>query len=258
MGTDRTGHRTAVRGVPTQSGYLPKRPPDPALASTGGGGADGFARDLAVSPGGIYVFDFDGVIASPFEDQAYKAPVVAGEDCAVMEAAERLGVRCQGMEYRYRRHLVFQAALWRLGIPVGRGPAFAQAAEAARIGQMFVLTARSGWFAVERCRSFLADHDIIPVDMFTVGRVGKVAQIGMLCREFPGRTVTFIEDSAAHLQSVAAAGFGCVDLVLVGGDETVDGEDIRRRCLGTIAAAAAEADPRDAAWRTPPAAPPAA
>jgi hypothetical protein len=165
-----------------------------------------------------------------------------------MEAAARLGVRCQGMDYRYQRHLVFQAALWRLGIPVGRGPAFEQAAEAARTGQMFVLTARSGWFAVERCRSFLADHGIIPVDMFTVGRVGKVAQVGMLCREFPGRTVTFVEDSAAHLQSVAAAGLGGVHLVLVDGDENTDGEEIRRMCLGTIAAAA-EAAPRPAPAR---------
>ncbi len=198
---------------------------DPAMAGAPRVLTHGSVLRLCVEPGGVYAFDFDGVIASNLEDRVYRAAIKPGERAATTAAATALGVRCDGMEYRYQRHLVYQAALWHLGMPIQCGPALQDAQEASRSGHLFVLTARSGWFAVERCRTFLAQHDILPVEIFHVGRVGKVAQIALLCREFPQQPIHFIEDSQSHLDLVTAANVGDVRPILINEQSADDPDD---------------------------------
>ncbi len=211
---------------------------DPALKRSSHSLLNNFDHKVDIIPNEIYVFDFDGVISSNFEDQIYRLEETARDVAMTAVAAKILGVRCDGMEYRYQRHLVYQAALWHNRSPILPGPGFFMAQEASRIAKLFVLTARSGWFAVERSMSFLKNNNIIPVEVFCVGRVGKVGQIKLLCDQFPNKIVTFIEDSEEHLNSVMSSGVEQVHPVLISEErsEHLSDEKLMKHYIETLEA----------------------
>ena len=109
------------------------------------------------------------------------------------------------MEAKYQRHLLYQACCLHLGIPIERGIGFQKALEASREAKFFVLTARSGWYAVERMRQFLVEHEMTPIEIFNVGRVPKDRQIDIVCKEAADREVFYIEDNASHLNAVESS-----------------------------------------------------
>lgn len=164
----------------------------------------------------IYAFDFDGVLSSGLEDAVYRLPTENGDEELIREVATSLKIKCAGMEPRYQRHLVYQGALWALNEPIASGPALESARAASRMAvPFFVISARSGWFAVERMRRFLESHAILPLEVYNIGRVTKDKQINLLAHEFPKRNINFIEDSIAHLRCVARVGLPNVTLTLV-------------------------------------------
>lgn len=159
-------------------------------------------RDLIVSTDGIFVFDFDGVVCSSVEDDIYHLPPAEDEETLLSLIAKKFDLNCDHMEQKYQRHLLFQASCLSLGLPIEPGVGFGKALEASQSGKFFILTARSGWYAVERLRQFLAHHVMIPIEIFNVGRVQKDRQIDIICKEANGRDVFYIEDNASHLNAV--------------------------------------------------------
>jgi hypothetical protein len=154
---------------------------------------------MEVSAKSVYLFDFDGVVSSRFEDDIYKLPPTRDEVDLIDAAAHQFKINCAGMEQRYQRHLLYQAAAWKLRIPIEPGPGFSAARFAGLYSRLFILTARSGWYASERLRSFLENHKIVPIEIYNIGRVIKDRQIELVCREFQTQQVYFIEDSPIHL-----------------------------------------------------------
>jgi len=193
---------------------------DPALRMAEPDAASNYPTRVSVARDAVYIFDFDGVIASANEDRLYKAPLSDEERTFTVRAAHQLDIRCEGMEPRYQRHLVHQAALWIMNIPIAPGPLLEKAQEANREAKFFILTARSGWYAVERCRDFLRANRLLPVEIFHVGRTGKVAQVELVCDEFDGAKIFFIDDSAAHLKAVDLALGDRVEKIIVRGPES--------------------------------------
>lgn len=161
----------------------------------------------------VFVFDFDGVLIAPDEDDLYALPAGEGEQALLDHAAKAFGLFLGTPELRYRRHILYQAAAAHLGLEMEEGPAFDFYRQVAKSGRAMVLTARSGFYAVERVTRFLRDHGCLPVELFAVGRVGKALQLQLLCREYPDHKIVFVEDNAAHLSSAAA--LGLENLVLV-------------------------------------------
>jgi|SRR5580692_4816624 hypothetical protein len=158
---------------------------------------------LEISSEAIYVFDFDGVISSALEDEIYKLSPVADEIDLLKKAADVFRIRCEGLEQQYQRHLIYQAAAWKLNLPIEPGPGFAKAKDANNRSRLFILTARSGWYATERQRLFLKQKSIFPIEIYNVGRVMKDRQIELVCREYSERKVYFVDDSIAHLTHVS-------------------------------------------------------
>jgi hypothetical protein len=181
--------------------------------------------DLNISPDAVYAFDFDGVISSRFEDDIYRLPPTDDEIELLSAAAKHFRIRCEDMEQRYQRHLIYQAAAWKLKLQIEPGFGFAKAKQASDSSRLFVLTARSGWHAVERLRDFFRNQNIIPIETYNVGRVKKDRQIELLCREFPMRKVYFIEDSTAHLADVARFNFANLGLVFLQSGFDIQPED---------------------------------
>jgi hypothetical protein len=195
--------------------------------------------ELSITEAAVYIFDFDGVISSRMDDDIYKLAPTADEIPILLAAAECFGIRCDGMEQRYQRHLLYQAAAWCLRIPIEPGPAFLQAMDSGKHARLFILTARSGWHAVERLRNFVSAAGMSPIEIYNVGRVKKDRQVELICREFESGQVFYVEDSAAHLADAASIAFKNLSLVLV---ETTlqperDNINLRQHFIETLNAA---------------------
>ena len=170
---------------------------------------------LVINSEEVYVFDFDGVVSSTFEDDIYKLAPIAEETELLDRAAKRFKILCNGMEQQYQRHLIYQAAAWKLRMPIPAGPALASVKEASAHSRLFILSARSGWYATERLRVFLAKEEILPIEVYNIGRVKKDRQLELLCSEYRSRIVHFIEDSAAHLAQASVLPLSNLDLVFL-------------------------------------------
>jgi len=192
---------------------------------------------VRISPDSVYVFDFDGVISSSTEDDIYHLRSWPDEDNLLSKAAAFFDLRCQAMEINYQRHLLYQASALRLGIDIETGPAINQVMEASAISPLFILTARSGWYAVERMRNFLRRRNIIPIEIYNVGRVTKDRQIDLLCREFYTRKVCYIEDNPVHLATAGALKQPNLELILARRTDRRPPEILRRLFIETVEAA---------------------
>jgi hypothetical protein len=212
---------------------------DPALSASAHFAETLSLNQLIINANDVYIFDYDGVIASRMDDDIYKLTPTVDELILLSTAAECFGIHCDGMEQRYQRHLIYQAAAWCLQLPIEAGPAFSQAIDSGRRAQLFIVTARSGWHAVERLRKHVRSSDIRPVEIYNVGRVKKDRQIELICREFQSKQIFFIEDSTAHLADAAAIGVD--NLRLVGVTSNLqperDSVDLRRHFIETVESA---------------------
>jgi len=213
---------------------------DPAMAPVGDTRAFLHLRDIEISENGVYVFDFDGVIVSSLEDQIYKLEPTPVERDLLRAASEKFHIRCGSMDQQYQRHLLYQAAAAHLDIPIEKGPGFAKAKKAAEIARLFVLTARSGWYAIERCRQFLQQNGLFPIETYHVGRVRKDRQIHLVLKEFPDRPVYYIEDSTAHLEDLLQDAEANLNLVFsASSDQAPDFDSLRAHCEDVLARAIA-------------------
>lgn len=163
----------------------------------------------------IHVFDFDGVISDKLEDDIYSLPPVEGEDALLDQLSDKLNIKCDGMDVRYRRHLLYQAALYELSIPILEGPAFSLAKKIASQRPSFFLTARAGWHATKRLRQFCESKELIPTEIFQVGRTKKNNQLLLITDEFPQAEVFFYEDSLSHLENAMEIGLDRLELIYV-------------------------------------------
>jgi hypothetical protein len=215
---------------------------DPALGARSPQGEMLSLERLMIDSEAVYLFDFDGVMSARFEDDIYKMPPKNDEVQLIKSAAEYFSIHCEGMEQRYQRHLVYQAAAWKLRFPIKPGPGLLKAQEAAVKARLFILTARSGWHAVERFRNFLKKRHILPVEIYNVGRVKKDRQIELVCREFLSQRVFFIDDSDSHLTDAAELPSKNLSLVRVQQDfqSCQDELHLRRHFQETIAKAMLE------------------
>ncbi|MEM6577252.1 MAG: hypothetical protein AAF678_02055 [Pseudomonadota bacterium] len=150
-------------------------------------------------PNSVYLFDFDGVIASGVEDKIYKLTERPSEQSVFAMLEDKFSLRIGAMDFRYRRHLLFQQLAAARGLSIRTGPGFELAKWASDHARFFVLTARSGWAATARLRNFLEFHHLTPIDLYQVGRVHKERQVARVVEEFLPTPVYYIEDSLAHL-----------------------------------------------------------
>lgn len=164
-------------------------------------------EDVPQNPNAVFLFDFDGVIASGIEDAIYKLPTSDSELEKLHDLAQKFCMQIAEMEPRYQRHLLFQEAAKRIDLPIEPGPGMALAKWACGEARTFILTARSGWSATTRVREFIETHLKPPIELYQLGRTSKKLQVSLLCEEFPSSPVYYIEDSFAHLADASGLDF---------------------------------------------------
>jgi hypothetical protein len=188
---------------------------DPALHHTSDMSGIRTFTELQPDENGAYFFDFDGVLSNRLEDDIYRLDITDSDKALIGDAARHFDIRCEDMDWRYQRHLVYQAAACETNLRIEPGPALEFALRISQRAPIFILTARSGWFAVERFRRFLSDWRLQPVETFHVGRVQKDRQLALVQQELPGTPIFYLEDNLSHLQAVRRAGLVNIQSVLV-------------------------------------------
>lgn len=151
------------------------------------------------------VFDFDGVLADPFEDRVYKLEEWDREREFLDGVSDLWGLQLEGYDTKYVRHLLFQEAAEDLGRDIENGPAYDAAALAARMGsKVYVLTARSGRRAIERVHRFLDALPYEVVEVYHVGRIPKDRQIELFLERLPDHRVYLFEDDQSQIERIGA------------------------------------------------------
>lgn len=167
---------------------------------------DALKAAIASTPRVAFLFDFDGVLASPTEDCIYRLPSSPSEALELRTLAQHFGLNLEDFDVEYQRHLVFQEAAFAIGRKIEAGPA----CEAAKWvtdqrAKLFILTARSGRKAIERMQTFLDEQGLYPVELFHVGRVKKDRQLQYLLEKLPNHHLCYVEDNGEMLKKVAAS-----------------------------------------------------
>ncbi len=153
----------------------------------------------------IYFFDFDGCIAMQCEEKLFRLPEGAGERRRLEVIAERVGIDASLYNTQYLRHLVFQAATQ---YAIERyGPVFNLIAEVDdALTPYFVMTARSGLYAIKRMLAFLETSYLKPQEVFCLGRASKADLLETLLEEWPDREIIYLDDSVHHTHAARALG----------------------------------------------------
>lgn len=148
----------------------------------------------------IFFFDFDGVLADQDEEKLFRLP----EHPLERDELEAMADLC-GIDHRlypntgYLRHLIFQSQSFDT-IPKAHheATAFTFWLEQRR-DPFFIVTARSGLWAVDRMMGFVHHHGLTPQEVFCLGRSSKADLLAKLRQDWPERPFVFFEDSMHHI-----------------------------------------------------------
>lgn len=151
----------------------------------------------------IFFFDFDGVMIEQCEEKLYQ--LESGED-------ERTRLELMANEHLidhtlyptdYLRHLIYQA--------VTPEPCKSFAPVERLIGQIelqgnpyFIVTSRSGTYALKRVFNFLESYWYRPQETFCLGRSPKAQLLSLLRTEWPDRPFVFMDDTRRHIDGAMA------------------------------------------------------
>ena len=153
--------------------------------------------------GTIKLFDFDGVLASPFEEALYQMPVSARDSEFIDKAAARYGLGAGHLTESVSsfRYMCMQAVMDDLGHPIREGPLLDKAE-----GPFMVITARSDFFALRRMFRFLEWYGKMPLYIFTLGKTPKFRVVERLLIQYPNASFEFYDDLLKHVEPVEALG----------------------------------------------------
>lgn len=154
----------------------------------------------------LWFFDFDGVLATQCEEKVFRLPAAEDERETLERIAKTVHIDPELYPSTgYLRHLVIQAIM--PDAPEAHPAVLSLLRGLQRAAEPhFVITARSGYWAVERMMQFLRFQMIYPQEVFCLGRSSKADLLAKLRLDWPDRPFVFFEDSAHHLEACQAVG----------------------------------------------------
>jgi hypothetical protein len=184
----------------------------------------------------IFFFDFDGVLATQCEEKVFRLPEEDMERRRLEEKAPFAGVDSSLYpNIGYLRHLVFQGYAWGT-VPEPHDEATSFARSLTENGDpYFIVTARSGLWAVRRLLDFAEQQFIFPQEVFCLGRASKALLLAELRKDWPDRPFVFFEDSQHHIDACRALADPLLEIVKIEWDScTKNAEALRDQFLGPV------------------------
>lgn len=181
----------------------------------------------------IFFFDFDGVLADQEEEKLFRLPVVSLEREQLEGKAALIGIDASLYSTSYLRHLVYQALECDTRVCLHE-EAEDMAMDLQLAGEpFFIVTARSGYYAVLRLMETLQWARLLPQEVFCLGRSSKADLLVKLRNDWPDRPFVYFEDSAHHIEATKAIGDPNLTIVEVTWPTcTLEAERLRRKTLG--------------------------
>lgn len=182
----------------------------------------------------IFFFDFDGVLADQVEEKVFRLEGSDAEHGHLEMLARMHGIDASLYpNTRYLRHLLHQTQAY--GYPVK--PHLEAVDFARELGMyqkpFYIVTARSGFYAVRRMITFLKRWYIHPQETFCLGRLSKATLLKELREEWPDRPFVFFEDSEHHIEAAKALGDPNLTIVQIEWPTcNLSAEELRRQYLG--------------------------
>ncbi len=164
----------------------------------------------------LFFFDFDGVMATQCEDKMFRLPAGDMERRRLEEKAQFASIDPSLYpDTGYLRHLVYQGYAWGT-IPKEHLP-FTAFARNLQLNDepYFIVTARSGTWAVRRVLDFLTYDGLHPQEMFCLGRSSKAILLSQLRVDWPDRPFVFFEDTQKHIDACVALADPLLEVVKV-------------------------------------------
>lgn len=182
----------------------------------------------------IFFFDFDGVLATQDEEKVFRLSEVEMERRRLEEMAEFANVdHTLYPNTGYLRHLVFQGYAW------GTTPEdHREAVEFAERLELngdpyFIITARSGLWAIRRMLDFVEEWTLHPQEVFCLGRSSKADLLAKLRLDWPERPFVFFEDTQKHIDACVALADPLLEVIRIDWPTCTDNaEALRHAHLG--------------------------
>lgn len=157
---------------------------------------DMFAPRQCLDASVVNIYDFDGVIASPFEEALFQMPVGIHDQEFIQIMSESLGVDLSGESLRSARYICIQGWLWERDAMITQGPMF-QKLE----GPYHIMTARCDRFASARLHEFLDVNMMTPIKIFQLDQMPKGQMLEVLLERHPDTCFRFYDDTMKHISS---------------------------------------------------------
>lgn len=153
----------------------------------------------------LFFFDFDGVLATQCEDKMFRLPPGDMERRKLEEMARFANIDpALYPDTGYLRHLVYQGYAYGT-VPEEHLPVTALARCMEDWGDpYFIVTARSGTWAVRRLLEFVDKQGLHPQEVFCLGRSSKAILLSQLREDWPDRPFVFFEDTQRHIDACVA------------------------------------------------------
>jgi len=184
----------------------------------------------------LFFFDFDGVLATQCEEKVFRLPEEPMERRRLEEKAVFAEIN-PGLypSTQYLRHLVWQYYAH------GTLPdAHTEAVEFARSltdngDPYFIVTARSGLWAVQRMLDFTTELGLYPQEVFCLGRSSKATLLAALRFDWPHRRFVFFDDTQKHIDDCVGLADPLLEIVRIDWPTcTLNAQALREDVLGKL------------------------
>lgn len=164
----------------------------------------------------LFFFDFDGVLATQCEDKVFRLPEGKMERRRLKEKAVFAEIDPDLYpDTGYLRHLIYQSYAWGT-VPEEHLPFTTFARMLTDRGDpYFIVTARSGRWAVKRMLDFVEREGLHPQEVFCLGRSSKAMLLSQLRQDWPERPFVFFEDTQKHIDACVALGDPLLQVVKI-------------------------------------------
>lgn len=161
----------------------------------------------------IKILDFDGVVASPFEEALFTMPATPHDKEFIKTVSYWNEIDLSSESVASARYICIQAMMLVMLMPIDAGPHYPRAR-----GNFYIMTARCDRFAVKRCHNFIESGQLKPIKIMHTDHLPKGTLIEILLDQHPDTTYTFYDDNPRHIESARALGSERLEVVQVDND----------------------------------------
>lgn len=149
----------------------------------------------------LNIYDFDGVIAEPFEEALFNMPITEHDESFIKEVSgwSFVDMDLSLESFVSKRYICIQAVLYQLRTPILQGPLFYKLE-----GPYHIMTARSDRFAVRRVHEFIYSNGLTPIKVMHTDHLPKGEMLKTILERHPDIQINFYDDTQRHIDSALA------------------------------------------------------